>query len=251
MPTASHLQASLANPPLDRTRQAAPQVFERLRARIVGMELVPGTVLPRAELAAAFGLSQTPVRDALMRLSEEGLVDIFPQHATVVSRIDIAAALQAHFLRRSLELEIVYMLAQKPDPQLAARLQRHIARASEDVEVGAYAAFIAADQAFHRAMHQAAGVTALWELEQRYSGHIDRLRRLHLPEAGKARRILEEHRLVCDAIAAGDVAAAQAALRRHLSGTLGQIDAICRKYPGYVRWDRDGHHAALTSAGVP
>jgi len=233
--SAPDLQKLLATTPLDRTRQAAPQVFERLRATIVGMDLVPGTVLPRAELAAALGLSQTPVRDALMRLSEEGLVDIFPQHTTVVSRIDISAAWQAQFLRRSLEMEIVYTLAQEPDPRLAARLQRHIDTANNELEAGAYAGFIAADQAFHREMHQAAGVTALWELEQRYSGHMDRLRRLHLPEAGKARRILEEHRLVCDAIAAGDVGAAQAALRRHLSGTLGQIDEICRKYPGYVR----------------
>ena len=235
---APDLHKLLAATPLDRTRQAAPQVFERLRASIVGMDLVPGTVLPRAELAAALGLSQTPVRDALMRLSEEGLVDIFPQHTTVVSRIDIAAAWQAQFLRRSLELEIVYTLAQKPDAQLAARLQRHIGTAAEELEAGAYAGFIAADQAFHRELHQAAGVTQLWDLEQRYSGHIDRLRRLHLPEAGKAQRILDEHRRVCDAIAAGDAAAAQAVLRRHLSGTLGQVDEICERYPGYVRMDR-------------
>ena len=135
---APDLHKLLAATPLDRTRQAAPQVFERLRASIVGMDLVPGTVLPRAELAAALGLSQTPVRDALMRLSEEGLVDIFPQHTTVVSRIDIAAAWQAQFLRRSLELEIVYTLAQKPDAQLAARLQRHIGTAAEELEAGVY-----------------------------------------------------------------------------------------------------------------
>ena len=77
---------------LDRTRQAAPQVFEQLRERIVSLALPPGTVLARAELAQAFGVSQTPVRDALMRLGEEGLVDVFPQHATLVSRIDTASA---------------------------------------------------------------------------------------------------------------------------------------------------------------
>ncbi|MDQ5898356.1 MAG: GntR family transcriptional regulator, rspAB operon transcriptional repressor, partial [Pseudomonadota bacterium] len=72
---------------LDRSRHAAPQVFEQLRARIVSMDLAPGTVLVRSELAEAFGLSQTPIRDALIKLGEEGLVQIFAQHATVVSRI--------------------------------------------------------------------------------------------------------------------------------------------------------------------
>src|SRR3954471_23707090 len=90
---------------LDPKRQASPQVFERLREMIIGLELTPGTVLARAELAQMFGVSQTPVRDALIKLSEEGMVDVFPQHATVVSRIDLASATQAHFLRKSVEAE--------------------------------------------------------------------------------------------------------------------------------------------------
>ncbi|OZI35741.1 GntR family transcriptional regulator [Bordetella genomosp. 1] len=220
---------------LDRSRHAAPQVFEKLRDLIISLELTPGTVLPRPELADAFGVSQTPIRDALLRLSEAGLVDIFPQHTTVVSRIDVAAARQAHFLRRSLELEIVNLLAQRTDSALVARLQRHIddqlaARGADD-----YPAFIAADQAFHREMHEAAGVAGLWDLEQRYSGHVDRLRRLHLPEAGKAERILDDHRRILARIAAHDAVGAQAALREHLSGTLSQVEDICRRYPDYVR----------------
>ena len=67
-------------------------VLEQLREDILALALVPGFVLSRLELQARFGVSSTPIRDALMRLQEEGLVDIFPQHATVVSRIDIAKA---------------------------------------------------------------------------------------------------------------------------------------------------------------
>src|SRR5580765_686443 len=96
---------------LDRDRQAAPQVFERLRGMIISLELPPGSPLSRAALAGQFGVSSTPIRDALMRLEEEGLVEVFPQYATVVSRIDIGLAQQAHFLRQSLELEIVKGLA--------------------------------------------------------------------------------------------------------------------------------------------
>lgn len=109
---------------LDRDRQAAPQVFERLREMIVSLVLPPGETLSRLKLAKDFGLSSTPIRDALMRLNEEGLVDVFPQHATVVSKIDIDAAQQAHFLRRSLELEIVRMLALEHEPGLIEELNR-------------------------------------------------------------------------------------------------------------------------------
>src|SRR6201989_3008275 len=96
---------------LDRDRQAAPQVFERLRGMIISLELPPGSPLSRAALAGQFGVSSTPIRDALMRLDGKGLVAVFPQYATGVSRIDVRLAQQAHFLRQAVELEIVRALA--------------------------------------------------------------------------------------------------------------------------------------------
>src|SRR3954447_17115476 len=102
--------SAIALPRLDRSRLAAAQVFELLRERIISLELVPGTVLSRSALAEEFRLSSTPIRDALMRLEAERLVEVFPQHATVVSPIDLSLARQAHFLRRSVELEVVRSL---------------------------------------------------------------------------------------------------------------------------------------------
>ena len=72
---------------LDRTRAASIQVYDHLRELITTLTLEPGVVLDRAELADYFKLSSTPVRDALTRLSEESLVEIFPQHATIVRAI--------------------------------------------------------------------------------------------------------------------------------------------------------------------
>lgn len=238
------LSAILPRTTLDRSRHAAPQVFEQLRARIVSMELAPGRVLVRSELAEAFGVSQTPIRDALIKLGEEGLVQIFAQHATVVSRIDLAAATQAHLLRQALELEIVERLAAgEADLALETRLAEALAQqrallARQDtaglLADPDYAEFIEADRAFHQAMYAALGLEALWTLVRRQSGHIDRLRRLHLPEAGKAASVLRQHEAVAAAIARRDPAGARAALREHLSGTLGRIDEIRRLYPESV-----------------
>ncbi|WP_010458492.1 GntR family transcriptional regulator [Acidovorax radicis] len=217
----------------DRTRQAAPQVFEWLREVILSLELAPGTPLSRAELAERFALSQTPVRDALIKLSEEGLVDIYPQHATLVSRIDIASATQAYFLRCAIELEVVRTLALTDDAVLHAKLSAQVdlqaALATADTED-----FIASDQAFHRLMYDAAGVPDLYELVRQRSGHLDRLRRLDLPSPGKAARVVRDHRAIVEALAAHDPDAAQAALRVHLSGTLGHVADIRARYPHYV-----------------
>lgn len=219
---------------LDRTRLAAPQVLEKLREAILALELVPGTVLARQELAERFGVSQTPVREALLRLSEEGLVDVFPQHATLVSRIDIAAAREAHFLRRSIELELVHQLAQQETPGLVEQLKGVIAQQAALAASQRYGDFVNADRAFHRLMYEAGGVLGLWDLVGRVSGHVDRLRRLHLPTAGKTEAILRDHRAIVRAIEAKDPAAAQAALRKHLSGTLSAVNEICKQHPDYV-----------------
>lgn len=219
---------------LDRSRQAAPQVFEVLRERIVALELAPGTVLSRAELAEQFGLSQTPIRDALIRLGEEGLVDIFPQHATVVSRIDVPAAVQSHFLRRAIECEVVRTLAEKPDAALLARLRAQVDVQATLAGENSHLQFIEADRTFHRLMVEAAGVPELYELVRSRSGHVDRLRRLHLYSAGKMRAILREHRRIVEAIGSGDAAAAQDAVREHLSGTLAKVDEIRRSHPDYL-----------------
>lgn len=219
---------------LDPTRQAAPQVFDRLRDMIVALELAPGAVLARAELADMFGVSQTPVRDALIKLSEEGLVDIFPQHATVVSRIDIAQALQAHFLRRAIELEIAGTLAANPAELVVAQLRAQVQLQSGLASAGDYGQFIAADREFHRVMYVAAGVPDLFDLVRRRSGHVDRLRRLHLPSAGKAKAVVRDHKRIVDAIAQGDPELARKSVREHLSGTLAQVERIRAEHPDYV-----------------
>lgn len=220
---------------LDRSRHAAPQIFEHLRELIISMTLTPGTVLSRTELAAQYGISQTPVRDALMRLGEEGLVDIFAQHATVVSAIDVRLARQAHFLRRSIELEVVATLATAADPALITALKASLHRQRVMLEAEDFREFSLTDQAFHRQMYEAAEVPDLWPLVRRQSGHLDRLRRLHLPAPGKADAILQDHTAIVEAIAKGDPEAAQQSLRRHLSGTLSIIEEIRGKYPSYLK----------------
>ncbi len=222
---------------LDRTRQSAPQVFEALRESILTVQLEPGAVLQRADLAEHFGVSQTPVRDALQRLGEEHLVDIFPQHATVVSRIDLAAALQAHFLRRSVEIEILKAVCALDDAAHSALmryLRKHIQAQESALKPLDFVKLAMADRAFHREMYEAVGVSSLWDLVRKQSGHVDRLRHLHLPQKGKAQAIVNDHRAILRALARKNPAAAEAALRGHLAGTLSFVHDIKKRYPEWV-----------------
>ena len=219
---------------LDRDRQAAPQVFERLRGMIISLELPPASPLSRAALASQFGVSSTPIRDALMRLKEEGLVEVFPQYATVVSQVDVRLAQQAHFLRQAVELEIVRMLALRHDQAFAAELNATIARQQHYARAGDLEKFMAADNEFHSQLYAAADKQDIWSLVRSRSGHIDRLRRLHLPSPGKAQDIVRHHKLIAKAIEAGDPDEAQKHVRTHLSGTLSELAQIRARYPEYL-----------------
>jgi GntR family transcriptional regulator, rspAB operon transcriptional repressor len=250
------------------SRGGALHVFEVLREEIISLRLAPRTVLSRAELQKRFGLSSTPIRDALLRLQEERLVAIFPQHATLVSPIDLGRAREAQFLRRSIELEIVRVLAlvhrpkrrlqpefekidseqganaQRrdrsegvsalgPQPALLGKLRSLVRQQTAFAQLGELEAFNAADQAFHRALYEAAEVDGLWSLVRRHSGHIDRLRRLNLPVAGKMQEVIRDHEAIAAAIEAGQPDEAQHVLRDHLSRSLDFVESLRASHPDY------------------
>lgn len=219
---------------LDRARNAAVQVLEYLRENIINLSLKPATVLDRQVLAEQFNLSQTPIRDALLRLEEEGLVDIFPQHATVVRRIDVKSAEHAQFLRLSVELEVVRTLAASPSEELVARLASTVNQQAVALECFDFPRFVWADQAFHRMMYEAAGVAPLWDVTRRLSGNLDRVKHLRVPMPGKAANDIAQHQRIVDAVANGDVAEAEQAVRSHLTGGLSHLDELRAQHADYL-----------------
>jgi len=218
----------------DRARNATVQVFEHLRRRIVSLAIPPDTVLDRPQLSDYFQLSLSPIREALLRLEEEKLVDIFPQHQTCVRGIDLASARQAHFMRLSVELEIVWVLAQAPNPALEKTLLTLTARQRACLDNDDLEGFTAIDMAFHQHLYQEAALPDLWATMRSQSGNLDRLRRLHLPLTGKATSILAQHAGIARCIGRGDGAGAQALVRTHLSGTMHALEALRAQFPGMI-----------------
>ena len=94
--------------------------------------------------------------------------------------------------------------------------------------------FAQADQAFHERMYVAAQAEQLWRLMRDKSGNMDRLRRLHLLENGKAESVAQEHADIAAAIAQGDAGLADAGVRKHLGDTLSQLTRLRERYPDYL-----------------
>jgi DNA-binding GntR family transcriptional regulator len=236
--TVSSLSEALtraSNEPAGRGQQAsaAGRVYADLRGRILSMGLLPDTVLSRAGIAEEHGVSQSPVREAIQRLEQEGLVISYPQSKTLVTKINVDHARETQFLRLSVELEVIRTLAQRGDPDLlqpASRILRMQTMAGEDHDISE---FNALDRLFHLSLFQAVDVTSLWHMISGRSGHIDRLRHLNLPDPGKMAAVLESHELILAAIREKDLDAVEAGTRKHLSGTLASLPAIVEAHPAY------------------
>jgi len=212
---------------------AVQQVYDLLRHDIVYLKRPPGSAISKNEIAEHCGVSQTPVREAMLRLAEEGLVDIYPQSRTVVSLIDIQNAREIHFLRLSTELEIARVLVRTIDTAGIESLEAWIDRQITELRSGDQNSFRFADNRFHEEMYFLAGVPGLSQVLRARRGHHDRIRGLFLRQEDRRNGVVEEHRAIVEALRNRDEAAAEAATRVHLGKSLAIIDEIRELNPDY------------------
>ncbi|CCM78683.1 putative transcriptional regulator protein,GntR family [Rhizobium mesoamericanum STM3625] len=211
----------------------ADAIFDRLYADILALRMPPGMQLQEKRIAEEFNVSRTPVREALLRLSEGGLVDIYPQSGTVVSRVPVSAIPEAVVVRKSLEGTTVERAAEIATPADIARLESIIARQRSLAALGDTFAFHEEDEAFHEAIAGIAGYPGIWTILKTVKVQIDRARRLTLPALGRMDNVVHEHELIRDAIAGHHVEAARAAMMHHLGAVIPDVAELRTRYPDY------------------
>jgi DNA-binding GntR family transcriptional regulator len=209
------------------------QIYDQLRQLIVELRLRPRESISKAELAKRFGVSETPIREALLRLEEEGLVVIRPQSGTYVAPINVDHASEARFLRLSIEIEVVKNLCRGLDEEQLAELRSILTHQHFLCEASDREGFSREDSAFHMAMYRMAGVGGLWRNVRSMRAHLTRLRMLDIPQPGTMTSIICEHEAIFGAICARDAVAGETAVRRHLSGTVAPIETLRAQYPDY------------------
>lgn len=202
-----------------RRRSLADEIYDELRRMIVTLELKPGEILVEKELCDRFAVSRTPLREAILRLADHGLVEIAPQHATFVAGIDVRAVRQAHFLRSNLEIPLIRQLCATPGLDLtrprAILIEQQVLMADTE-----FATFMPLDDAFHQSLFELGGLREIWSVIHSRKAQLDRIRFLKAPQGGKVPLLVQDHKAILDAIIAQDVAAGEATLRRHIAGAV-------------------------------
>jgi len=208
-------------------------VYTALRDAIVSGQLEPGRQISENELAARLGVSRTPIREALQRLREERLVAVVPQYGTFVTHISESAVSDAQFVREALECAAIRGTALRARDQDLGALEATIRRQDAAREANDFDSFYVLDDELHQLLCDLSGHDIAWSLSQRAKGHLNRIRRLSLPEPGYLMEMIAEHRAVVAAVAAHDPDEAERQLRHHLRMVLSTLPAIREQHPDY------------------
>jgi len=203
--------------PDERDISKSERVYEVLRRRIRELTMAPGAPLRKEEIALELGVSRAPVSDAISRLAEEGLVDVFPQHGSFVALIRATDVRESLFVRTALEVEAMRRLAAVADGATLRILDSNIAAQAEALAAGNLEQFYDLDEALHASIFGAIEKPRALRLLEAERAPLDRVRRLALPQAGRPEQTLAEHRALVEAIRSGDSEYAAAAMRAHLT----------------------------------
>lgn len=193
------------------------QVYVTLRKLAVELQLLPNQFLSEKDVAAGLRISRTPVREAFIRLAEDGVVNIQPKSGTYVAAIDFARAEEGFFVWTALESSCAGRIAEKGSLRDIGTLRDIAADESEAAGRGDAAAFRAANAAFHDAMFSLPEFPGAGKTVWSARFEVDRLRNmLHMHKLITMDEIAARHNAIVDAVAAGDAAAAAAAMAAHL-----------------------------------
>ena len=206
------------SPPPDSSgdHSKSERVHQELRRRIRELELRPGSRLHKDEIATEFRMSRAPINEAIARLAEEGLVDVLPQSGSFVALIRPQDVRESMLIRTGLEVEAIRRATQLADKDLLARLDENLEAQTAAVRGNDMVRLDNLDESFHATIFGATHSPRAQRLLDATRAILDRSRFHALPEAGRPKATVAEHRRIVDAIRTRDVEFAGAAMRVHL-----------------------------------
>jgi DNA-binding GntR family transcriptional regulator len=212
---------------------ARAQTYELVRDEIVAVRFKPRERISDVAIAAELGVSRTPVREALLQLADEGLVDVVPQSGTFVAPISIAGVKEAQFIREALEIASLGEAVERIGETELRALERNLEHQREAGRDGDTDRFYALDQAFHRLLMEAGGHPQAYRITERSRAQLNRVRILSLPGREVIESLAAQHAEILARVIARDEPGAKAALRDHLRVVYQHLPELERQHPDY------------------
>lgn len=213
-------------------------VYEILREKITNLEYKPGEELNVNTLVEELGVSRSPIRDALLRLSLDKLVDIFPQKGTRVSYLNKKIIAQERFMRISLELSVLrkFMEIQKAENKreiFAAELKAILLQQKASLMGGSKKNFLESDDNLHYFFYKNTENQWIWDVIKSHTGNDHRIRMLSYNAQNISENVEKEHSALVEAIFDGNVERALKIDEEHLLKLTTVVDSLNNNYPEY------------------
>lgn len=196
-------------------RKVTDWVYEELKVAIVDLRLAPGHPLREATLAAQLGVSKTPIREAITRLEQEGLVETTSFKGAVVTGYSRQDLIEIYELRELLETAAVRIAAESMDDEGRVRLER-ISDESQKLKNGNSSRLAALISQFDDVLFEQVHNSRIRALIDNLRAHLTRIGHLTEGIPGRIEASVDQHERIVEAIAAHDPVAAEKHLKDHI-----------------------------------
>lgn len=218
----------LPSPPAGTLVESA---YQALRRRILDNEWPPGTQALERDVAQALGMSRTPVREAMIRLQNDGLVEVIPRHGMRVLSVSPADMREIYEILAALESAAIEAITRRsPGASELAGLSSAAEAMARAIDADDLDAWAIADEAFHMELVTLAGNRHLKQTVTNYWDRVHRARMFSLRLRPKPVKSTQEHRQLIELIRAGDVEGAVNLNRAHRSRASSELTAILERF---------------------
>jgi DNA-binding GntR family transcriptional regulator len=211
---------------------AKQYAYRILRRNILLLDMVPGEPISEKEIAKQLDLSRTPVREALLELCRERLVEIYPQRGTRVALMDARLVDQGRFLRETVELALLELACTAVTKEQIVALEKNLKEQELEASKGDIINFFLKDNEFHRLLFTACSKETVFDAIGIYLPHFMRERMLRL-SMFDTQELLVDHHHILEAIKRGDCRTAKRHLSEHLDHVMCDQQLLLDAYPHY------------------
>jgi DNA-binding GntR family transcriptional regulator len=198
-------------------KKQATQFRDQIEEEIVTGILFPGDKLDEMSLANRFGVSRTPIREALLKLAAGGLIELRPNRGAIVSAPNLTQLLEMFDVMAELEAMCGRLAARRLVPEDEKQLRTALDACRLVTESGDPDAYYYENEQFHRAIYTASGNSFLIEQAITLHRRLAPFRRLQLRVNNRLKTSLREHEVIAAAIISGDHVSASTAIRAHIT----------------------------------
>lgn len=212
---------------------ARTNTYNTIKDKIIKLELKPGQRVSENKLAETLEVSRTPVRESFVRLSQEGLIDVYPQRGTFISLIKQEDVEEGRFMREHMEIAVVKLACQTINGTYLQHLSENLLLQDNSISEKNHQRLFQLDEEFHHTIFIGCNKERTWQAVQNMMVHLNRTRMLSLASELNWEKIVNQHKEIVEAIKSQNEKEAERIMREHMALVNIDLASLKMNYSNY------------------